>query len=276
MLRIAHLSDPHFSHITYNPSQLLSKRWLGNCNLILYRHNVYRTAHLVHVPKLVTDLGVEAVFITGDLSTTSLDEEFAKGRVFVDSFPMPVYVLPGNHDCYTKEAEHKGRFYHYFPAPDLQKKRVQHSPLGKGWHWVALDCAVATALIYSYGQFFPEMERELDAVLEQIPKDQRVIIGNHFPLLTTERPRHDLRGAHALQKILKRHPQVKLYLHGHDHIPARVTDELPLIFNSGSCTHTPGGTFDVIDLFEDRCVVRHFLSHKEAWNVEWERTFSIT
>ena len=79
-LRIAHLSDPHFSKITYSPRQFLSKRWMGNLNLLLFRNQAYQTQYLWHLPELVESLEVESVFITGDFSSTSLNEEFLEGK----------------------------------------------------------------------------------------------------------------------------------------------------------------------------------------------------
>ncbi|MFZ0565834.1 MAG: metallophosphoesterase [Chlamydiales bacterium] len=284
-LRVIHISDPHFSHITYNPKQFLTKRWLGNCNLILFRQKAYQTRHLVHIPELVEQLAVEAVFITGDFSTTSIDEEFVKAKEFVKEFEkrnLPVYCLPGNHDCYTKEAERSKRFYHHFPSEGLKNNRIEKVELGKGWWWIGLDCALATSLIRSNGYFFPEMEKSLEKALSQIPSDENVIIGNHFPLYGSGRPRHDLARGQALREMIKRYPQVKLYLHGHDHTPYIIEkreENLPLVLNSGSCAHQPKGTFYLLELDDKGCLVQRFFFRKEdesfSWVVDWQKQFKF-
>jgi len=280
-LRLVHLSDPHFSHITFNPSQFLNKRWIGNLNLIFFRRHVYQTEHLPHLPELFESLDVEHVCVTGDFSSLSLDSEFAAGQAFVKSFPQPVHYLPGNHDCYTKKVEVTKRFYDFFPSEDLKNKRVEKKPLGKGWWWVGLDCTCATPPFYALGVFYPEMEGELERVLNEIPQGDRVVVGNHYPLYPTNRSMHDLQRATELQEILKRYPQVKLYLHGHDHkyyIKDKRDEGLPLVFNSGSAAHKPDGTFYLFDLHEEECLVERFLFRKEkekfSWVIDWQKRFT--
>ncbi len=280
-LRLVHLSDPHFSHITANPNQFLTKRWVGNLNLLLFRRHAYQTEHLTHLPELFDSLDVEHVCVTGDFSSLSLDSEFAEGRAFVESFSQPVHYLPGNHDCYTKSVEKTRRFYDFFPSEDLKQRRVERKSLGKGWWWVGLDCACATPPFFALGRFYPETEEELERVLDAIPKGDQVIVGNHFPLYPTGRHMHDLKRALALQEVLKRHPQVKLYLHGHDHsyyIKDRRSEGLPLVFNSGSAAHRPDGTFYLFELHETECLVERLLFRKDkkgfSWVMDWQKRFS--
>ncbi len=280
-LRLAHLSDPHFSCIMLNPLKLLNKRWIGNLNLLLFRWHAYQTEHLPHLPELFNSLDVEHVCITGDFSSLSLDEEFMQGKAFVESFSQPVHFIPGNHDCYVKEIETSRRFYDFFKSPDLRHKRVEKKLLKNGWWWVGLDCACATPPLYALGWFYEEMEKELERVLTEIPPEDNVIIGNHFPLYPTNRKMHDLRRAKELQEVLKRFPQVKLYLHGHDHkyyIKDRRDEGLPLVFNSGSAAHKPDGTFYLFDLHKDECFVERLLFRKEndacSWVIDWQKHFT--
>src|ERR1700733_1009735 len=240
VLRVAHLSDPHFSQVSFHPRQFLSKRWIGNFNLLLFRKRMYQTEHLWHLPTLLKSLKVESLFITGDLSSTSLDEEFSEGRKFARTFQengMPVYVLPGNHDCYTKAVQKERRFYTFFSSFSCNAGQVESFPLGKGWWYIGLDCAVASPPFCSYGLFCESMEQKLKAALLTIPSSNCIIVGNHFPLFTTSRPNHDLKRAKELQTLLRTFPQVKLYLHGHDHTPYiidRQNEGYPLVLNAGS------------------------------------------
>lgn len=284
-MRIAHLSDTHFSRFTWNPSQFLSKRWMGNFNFQLFRKGTYQTEHLWHIPDLLATLKVDAVFITGDFSSTSLDEEFEEGKKFVQAFQkkgLPTYVLPGNHDCYTRQAERDRRFYDFYPSQDLRAKRVECIPLKKGWWYIGLDCAVAGPLLCAYGHFFEETEQALIEALTAIPPQDRVILCNHFPLFPAGRPFHDLKRVQALQKTLQRFPQPVLYLHGHDHqyyIVDKQKEGFPLTLNSGSCAHRPNGTFFIIDLFEKECLVQQLLYTLQgdslAWNIHWQRHYAL-
>ena len=250
-------------------------------NLMFFRRHAYQTEHLPHLPELFNSLDVEHVCITGDFSSLSLDSEFAAGKEFVESFSQPVHFLPGNHDCYIKDVERSRRFYDFFPSEELKNKRVEKKSLGKGWWWIGLDCAVATPPFYALGRFSQEMEEELERILAEIPKDERVIVGNHFPLYPTNRSMHDLQGAAELQEAIKRHPQVKLYLHGHDHkyyIKDRRKEGLPLVFNSGSAAHRPDGTFFLFELHEEEFLVERLLFRKEkkgfSWVIDWQKRFT--
>lgn len=284
-LRIAHLSDPHFSKITLNPNQFLSKRWMGNFNLILFRNQAYQTKHLWHLPELFETLEVDSAFITGDFSSTSLDEEFLEGKEFVNAFKnrgINTFTLPGNHDCYTKKAQKENSFFRYFPSRNLKEKKVECHKLKKGWWYIGLNCAIPTPFFCAYGLFSQQMEEELEKNLFTIPKHENVIIGNHFPLFPANRPKHNLKRAHQLQILIKKYPQIKLYLHGHDHKPYiidRPQEGFPLVLNSGSCAHKPDGTFYLIDLFETECLIQKLLFRKTrgdfSWVIDWQKHFTF-
>ena len=282
-LRIAHLSDPHFATITYHPNQFLSKRWLGNCNLILFRNKIHRTRPLSQLPAFLSSLKVDFVAITGDLTTTSLDEEYAQAKVFVDSFSehkMVTAVLPGNHDIYTKESERAKRFYHYFPSPASESK-VEVKKIKEGFWWIGLHCAYASNLFLSNGTFTTAMEKPLQEALENIPSQDCVIMGNHFPLFSTGNLRHDLQGAKRLQELLKNYPKVKLYLHGHDHIHYAIDrgrEGFPLVVNAGSISHLPGGGFYLLELSAQSCLYQHYISETKgnSWKIQKEQRISFS
>lgn len=258
---------------------------MGNFNFQLFRKKIYQTAHLWHLPPLLTSLNVDGVFITGDFSSTSLDEEFEEGKKFLQAFQeqgLPTYVLPGNHDSYTRRAQRERRFYDFLGSNDLHTKRVECVPLKKGWWYVGIDCAVAAPLFCAYGMFSEETERHLVEALSTIPAADRVILCNHFPLFPADRPLHDLKRVYALQKTVQRFPQVVLYLHGHDHksyIVDRQAEGFPLTLNSGSCAHRPDGTFFIVDLFEKECLVQQLLfaqnGNEYAWDIRWQKHYPL-
>lgn len=282
-LRIAHLSDPHFTKITYSPTQFLSKRWLGNLNVILHRRHIYHTDHLWHLSELIQSLQVEHVCITGDFSSTALNAEFAEAKKWVETFHqkgLHTSVIPGNHDYYTRRSEKQKRYFTFFPDDALRSKRVTCTTIKEGWWYVALDCAVATPPFLAYGVFSEAIERNLTTILQAIPKTDRVILANHFPLFTTGRSDHDLRGTDRLQDLLKQFPQITLYLHGHDHIPYIIdkqTEGLPLTLNSGSCARRLGGSFYLIDLGEKECLVQTVIFHEEsgAWSIDKQMHYDL-
>lgn len=54
------------------------------------------TRFLTRLPEL--EPGLRSVIATGDLTDLGLDEEYAALRAAVDASPLPLHLLPGNHD----------------------------------------------------------------------------------------------------------------------------------------------------------------------------------
>ncbi|MCH9610694.1 MAG: 3',5'-cyclic adenosine monophosphate phosphodiesterase CpdA [Chlamydiales bacterium] len=254
-MRIAHLSDPHFSHLGFNWELLKSKRWLGFLNLFLFRQNSYQTSHLEQLPRFLHTLDVEHICVTGDFSSLALDVEFAEAKRFMDELGSKAIRLPGNHDIYT--ADSAERYYRFFPSSDLQRQRIEKRRLNDHFWWIGLDCARPNSLLYSNGRFFEQMEKILDKELATIPYDECVIIGNHFPLYPAGRPKHDLERCDDLLMLLERYPQVKLYLHGHDHTPY-IRDKRILALNAGSCGKKRGGSFYLLDIEKEGCNLKRY------------------
>lgn len=285
MFRVAHLSDLHFAAITYSWKQFFSKRWLGNCNLILFRKKTLLQRQLFALPDLLQQLNVQAILITGDLTTTSLSEEFQKARTFVDALfdrNLKPFLIPGNHDVYTCGAEKTKRFYSFFPSKSenysLKTDRIERHYLGQRWWWVPLDTALATSLVLSNGKFFKETELKLREVLTSIPTQDKIIIGNHFPLYKTAGPRHYLWRTEKLQQILKEFASVKLYLHGHDHTPYQIDRQkegFPLVFNAGSCAHMPTSTFNLYELTDTTCNFIQYTWENSTWEKGETKIFSF-
>lgn len=270
-LRIAHLSDPHFFTFDSSPQQFFSKRWVGNFNFLLSRRRHYSTSHLTTLPNLFNTLNIRYLFITGDFASTSLDQEFTAGRQFYYKFleqGIATFAVPGNHDVYTKGAQEKKRYYSFFPSKELRDKKAECIELEQNWWYVGLDCAIKTPPFFSYGRFSEETEGHLHELLIKLPEESKVIVACHFPLFTTGHPLHDLKRGRELQRMLKRFPQVKLYLHGHDHTPYIIEhshEKLPLTLNSGSCAKSQGGSFYLIDLLDRECLVTSYVFRGSDW-----------
>jgi len=76
MVTIAHISDLHFSKISFNPLQFFSKRWAGNFNLLLNRPSQRNNTHPFSLLPLFKKRGVSHVIISGDLTSTATDAEY--------------------------------------------------------------------------------------------------------------------------------------------------------------------------------------------------------
>src|SRR5688572_31842686 len=95
----------------------MNKRIFGMANLLLNRAWKYRMESMPALVKHIEELRPDHLLITGDLTTTALEEEF---RAVHDALkpllrgPSSTTVIPGNHDRYTPEATRNGLFEKYF------------------------------------------------------------------------------------------------------------------------------------------------------------------
>ncbi|MBS0603619.1 MAG: metallophosphoesterase [Verrucomicrobia bacterium] len=285
--RLAHISDLHFSKLTWNPSQFFSKRWLGNLNLALARKHTFDAESLTTLFPIFHDRGVDAVLITGDLTSTSHEEEFILAQQFIENLKrekFKVFTLPGNHDHYTKNAYKHKLFYQFFDATyapptdpvsslSLKDDGMTAAYFGHGWWLMALDTALATCLLSSNGYFSSELEQKLEKALKELPDDHNVILINHFPLFANESPRKSLLRREALKKLLERFPKIRLYLHGHSHrhcIADLRSSNLPIILDSGSAAQKKGGTWNLIDITPQGCEIEVFKNTNKDGDTSWE------
>jgi predicted phosphodiesterase len=239
-MKIAHLSDLHFASWDWNVSQLFSKRWLGNLNFLFGRRKQFEHQRLKLLPPRLKSLDVSTVIITGDLSTTSAPAEFQAAKIFIESIEkhdIEVLCVPGNHDHYTRASYKQRHFYDYFAScwgvGSLKDEGVSAKKLCDGWWIVGLDTALATSW------------------LQNLPAGDQVLLVNHFPFFQHESPRKQLVRGLALQTLIEKHPQIKIYCHGHTHRQCRAALQesgLPLILDPGSTTYRKNGGWYLIDL----------------------------
>jgi 3',5'-cyclic AMP phosphodiesterase CpdA len=271
-MRLVQISDFHFTQLTWSPLKLLSKRILGNLNWVFFRKAKFSEKQLESLPKLFEELAVDLILLGGDLSTTSLKEEFKKASKLIGQFTKPWVALPGNHDHYTYKSYREKRFYNYFAN---QKKPISHPvqfftlkehgieahKMQNGWWTLALDTVVATNLYSSEGLFSEKLESYLKEVLSLIPSTEQILLLTHYPFFQNDVKRHNLKRGEALQKILKQEPRIRLYLHGHTHrqiVADLQVNQLPLILDSGSCSDAKNGSWNLIDLTQKGCSVSTF------------------
>lgn len=287
LFRLAHISDLHFSKLIWNPFQFCSKRWLGNLNLLLKRKNAFRPDNLTTLFPIFHERKIDAVLITGDLTSTSHEEEFIMAKQFVESLEQEkfkVFTLPGNHDQYTKKAFKNQLFYQFFNATyappadllsslSLKEDRLTAAYFGHGWWLIGLDTAIATSLTSSNGYFSPELEQKLEKALKEIPSDHHVILINHFPIFSNESPRKSLIRKDALKKQIEKFPKIKLFLHGHTHrhcIADLRNSNLPIFLDSGSTSQKEGGTWNLIDVTASGCEVEAFKNTNSDGYAFWQ------
>jgi 3',5'-cyclic AMP phosphodiesterase CpdA len=288
LLKLAHLSDLHFSNWDWNPAQFFSKRWLGNLNFLFGRRRIFAHERLGLLPALFKEQGITHVLITGDLTTTSAPAEFEKARVFIqllEAQGLQVFCIPGNHDQYTRKAYEQHLFYNYFPmqwnntsAYNLKKHGMTAQKISDAWWLVGLDTALATSWFFSSGYFSENTEKNLIEFLSKLPTGEQVILFNHFPFFQHETPRKRLERGGALRKILERFPQVKIYCHGHTHRQCLADlrpSQLPIILDSGSIVHRDRGTWHQLTLSPEKLVTEVFSWKDEKWQANRQISYDL-
>ena len=159
---------------------------------------------------LALDRRPDCVVITGDVANDGTAEQYAVMRELVGQFPLPVHLLPGNHDdpevmvaafgntAYLGD----GECAHYvLEYPDTTI--------------VALDTNVAGS---NNGRLAPEQLAWLDRALSAT--DKPTVIGLHHPPIPVGMPFLDamsLDNPADLAAVLGRHPHVVLLMAGHVH-----------------------------------------------------------
>ena len=157
----------------------------------------------------------DVVVITGDLTDCGLDEEYANlNRLLRRFLPMPVFVIPGNHD-------RRGNFREglkHLPGVAADPHYVQYTVDDYPVRLVMLDTLVPGA---GHGELGPEQLEFLDRALAAAP-DKPTIVGMHHPPFAcgiAHMDRINLRNIPDFAAIIARHPQVERIICGHHHRP---------------------------------------------------------
>lgn len=254
--RLLHCSDIHFHVIPTNPLMYFNKRFKGVLRLICGLANFQAETIAQRLPALIQQLQVDSICITGDFSLTALREEFMLAQTFIHRLQQlaDVFILPGNHDVYTKQALKEQTYYQYFPNKYLQKEQIAFQQLPNHWWLVLLDCSCANGWCSANGEVTSEQMTKLRLFLDKLGPEEKIIIANHYPLLPTQRPSHDLLNNTILYETIKLYPSIQIYLHGHDHHAVVNTNNNLLstcIVNSGSISLPSNARFHIIDLLPD-------------------------
>ncbi len=264
-MRVVHLTDLHF-HAPAGARQLLGKRALGRANLFFRGRSAQfggesRDAVVDDVLALEPDL----VVITGDLTALATEAEFAAARTALAPLltTLPVAMVAGNHDRYTRGSARSRRMERHF-GPWMTGGRWD--PASRAWRPPA-DPGPAPALftlddlelvmldtarpsLVSRGALDRPQRERLEALLAAPAAGHR-LLGLHYPLLDREgapyvHRTHGLLGVETLIEVVRRHP-VDAVLHGHVHhwwAGALTADDgrrVPVL-NGGSSGLAPGGS----------------------------------
>jgi 3',5'-cyclic AMP phosphodiesterase CpdA len=158
----------------------------------------------------------DAILATGDLVDAGSAEEYQRLRGLLAPLPMPVYLIPGNHD--DREALREVFADHaYLPRQGFLHYVVEGHPL----RLIGLDTLVPGE---GGGLMCQARLRWLDARLGEAPDRPTLIFMHHPPFVTgiEHMDRQGLAGAEAMGAIVRRYTCVEAVLCGHLHRPIHV------------------------------------------------------
>jgi len=220
--RAVHIADIHFWRLIFNPFSMMNKRFLGNLTVLLRRRREFIMENAEPFADTVAGTGAKAVILTGDFTSTSTDDEFARAARFVQGLRdrgLTIHILPGNHDVYTFEARRAKRFEQYFAEflPPEGYPSLQSLPGGTP---LILVPTVCPRYLSARGLVTPETIEAVSILLSKC--GPRVIVAAHYPVLHRVRgysssPLRRLANAEALRTALAASGRDILYLCGHVH-----------------------------------------------------------
>jgi Icc protein len=157
----------------------------------------------------------EVVVITGDLTESGMPGEYANLAAMIRRhLPMPVYVIPGNHD----RSDNFRRDLAFLPGVTADPVYVQYAIDDHPVRLVMLDTVVFG---FGHGELRTDQLEWLDRILAAAP-GKPTMIGMHHPPFACGvgyMDRINLRNAAAFTAVIGRHPQVQRIICGHHHRP---------------------------------------------------------
>jgi Icc protein len=161
------------------------------------------------------DPAPDVVVITGDLTESGMPAEYANMAALIRRhLPMPVHVIPGNHD----RRDNFRRALGFLPGVTTDPEYVQYAVDDHAVRLVMLDTVVFG---HGHGELRDEQLAWLDRTLAAAP-DKPTMIGMHHPPFAcgiAHMDRIALRDPEAFAAVVARHRQVRRIVCGHHHRP---------------------------------------------------------
>lgn len=161
------------------------------------------------------DPAPDAVIVTGDLTDCGLVEEYELlGELIARWLPMPVYLIPGNHDRRENLKAVLGHLPGIGEDPDFVHYTVDDHPV----RMIMLDSVVPG---HGHGELCPRRLDFLKAALAAAPDKPTLIAVHHPPIVTgvQHMDRINLWSRAAMADIVSGHDNVMAVVCGHDHRP---------------------------------------------------------
>jgi len=166
---------------------------------------------------LALDPPPDAVLVSGDLTNDSSARSFERVRELLAPLPMPVHVLPGNHD----EREALRAWFTEDEAPHVHGAPFQYAVRCRGVRLVVVDTTLPGR---DDGRLDAGARAWLETELAAEPGTPTIVAMHHSPLVTGIPGLDDFglpaADRAALGAILAGSPQVRRVVGGHVHLAA--------------------------------------------------------
>lgn len=189
-LKIAHLSDPHFGTLKENVPEALKG--------------------------ILRELEPDLILVSGDITQRARQEQFKAAQEFFESLePVPILVIPGNHDISLENCLSR-LFFPYRNIRHFLKKQLEERILLKGVEVLALNSTSRFRLVQ--GELQPSRLKK--KLAQSAPETKIKVVLFHHPLACPKRvdTKNILRGCDQVVKTLEEY-RVDLILSGHIHDP---------------------------------------------------------
>ncbi|NVB41359.1 metallophosphoesterase [Pseudenhygromyxa sp. WMMC2535] len=226
-LRFLHCSDIHLLSLRgVGPHRFLNKRLTGGVNLMLKRGKHHSEALFDRTVERAHELGVDRLVITGDLSNLALEREFEHIGEKLAGAGLPVTVIPGNHDAYTRGAVRSRRFEamlgQFMAGERLGDGDDTYYPFVQRYGEVALigvSTAQASMPLYAVGTVGAPQLVRLAEILRALGDEgvSRIVLIHHPVMPGVALPRHNLLDLEAFGEVIAQ-CGAELVLHGHEHV----------------------------------------------------------
>lgn len=205
-MKIGIFTDPHYNHADHIGGGRRPRLSYGKVKAAM---EAFRAA------------GVSLCFCLGDLTDHAVGDTredvvacFREILALIRTYPIPFYVVPGNHD------------YLMMTAADMEKEGIPTPPYTvtrNGWDFIVLDANYRTSMerfdtagvVWTDANLPPEQLAYLEKALAE--GDRPCVILVHELLDPYLDDNHTVRNAKAVRAILARSPRVRCVWQGHYH-----------------------------------------------------------
>ena len=235
ILRIAQVSDAHFSSFEENTSYKFLKKSGELLDDVIFQIN--------------TSGPYDFVMFTGDLVNYPKISELQKFTSHVNNLMYPWYAIAGNHDISIDGPLTKDKFIAILAQANdnMNQKHIYYAfTPKKGFRVICLDSIIDYKLTAN-GEISNEEFMWLKEELDEHPKDT-IIVCTHVPIIEPySSSNHKMLNEYEVRKLLKTHKNPLIVLQGHYHAVKIKQDDNMLVITSPSLVTYPNA-FRVINI----------------------------